>query len=85
MKIFKEEFFKTCLAFVDDILIKSMKRQDHISDLAVAFTRMRAVGLKLNPEKCVFRVTKGKILGYLVSSCQIKANSNKIQKILDME
>jgi hypothetical protein len=41
--------------------------------------------LKLNPEKCVFRVKKGKFLGCLVSTKGIKANLNKIEAILRME
>jgi hypothetical protein len=38
----------------------------------------------LNPEKCIFRVCQGKILGYLVSHRGIEANPNKIQAIMDM-
>jgi hypothetical protein len=40
--------------------------------------------LKLNPEKCVFRVTRGKVLGCLVSTKGIKANPDKIRAILQM-
>jgi hypothetical protein len=42
-------------------------------------------GLKLNLEKCVFRVKKGKFLGCLVSTKGIEANPNKIEAILWME
>jgi hypothetical protein len=41
--------------------------------------------LKLNPEKCVFGVKKGKFLGCLVSTKGIEANPNKIESILRME
>jgi hypothetical protein len=41
--------------------------------------------LKLNPEKCVFRVTKGKILGCLISVKRIEANPDKIRAIREME
>jgi ribonuclease HI len=40
--------------------------------------------LRLNPEKCVFGVRKGKILGYLVSHRGIEANPTKIQAIINM-
>jgi hypothetical protein len=46
---------------------------------------MRREGLKLNPEKCVFGVTKGKILGFLVSVKSIKVNPDKIKAIREME
>jgi hypothetical protein len=39
----------------------------------------------LNPEKCVFRVRKGKFLGCLVSTEGIEANPHKIEAILRME
>jgi hypothetical protein len=45
----------------------------------------RQVGLKLNPEKCVFGVKMGKFLGCLVSTKGIEANPSKIEAILRME
>jgi hypothetical protein len=41
--------------------------------------------LKLNPEKCVFRVTRGKVLGCLVSTKGIDASFDKIKAILQMQ
>jgi hypothetical protein len=46
---------------------------------------MRRAELKLNPEKCVFGVMKGKILGCLISTKRIKANLDKIRAIREME
>jgi hypothetical protein len=46
---------------------------------------MRESKLKLNPEKCVFGVKRGKVLGCLVSTKGIKANPNKIKVILQMQ
>jgi hypothetical protein len=51
---------KNILAYVDDIAVKSVQRRDHISDLAETFANLRAADLKLNPEKCVFGIHKGK-------------------------
>jgi hypothetical protein len=45
--------------YVDDLIVKSSSRANHVSDLAETFANMRRAGLKLNPEKCVFGVTKG--------------------------
>jgi ribonuclease HI len=53
--------------------------------LAETFANMRRVGLKLNPEKYVFGVTKGKILGCLISAKRIEAKSDKIRAIREME
>jgi hypothetical protein len=38
----------------------------------------------LNPEKCVFRVSKGKLLGSIMSECDIEANPEKIMAISNM-
>ena len=45
---------------------------------------LRRFNIRLNPEKCVFRVPKGKMLGYIVSECSIKANPKKITAISNM-
>jgi hypothetical protein len=45
---------------------------------------MREARLRLSPEKCIFGVRQGKVLGYLVSQRGIEANLNKIQAIMDM-
>ena len=37
--------------------------------------------MKSNPEKCVFRVLKGKLLGYIMSERGIEANPKKIKAI----
>jgi hypothetical protein len=65
--------------------VKSGDRASHVSDLAKTFANMRRAGLKLNPEKCVFGVTKGKILGCLISAKRIEANPDKIRAIREME
>jgi hypothetical protein len=60
------------------------KKESYISDLSETFTNMREKNLKLNPEKCVFRVTIGKVLGCLVSTKGIEASPYKIKAIIQM-
>jgi hypothetical protein len=62
-EVFKLQIGRNIQAYVDDLIVKSGDKANHISDLAETFANMRRVGLKLNLEKCVFGVTKGKILG----------------------
>jgi hypothetical protein len=59
-------------------------RRNHLADLAETFANMRDARLRLNPEKCVFSIRQGKILGYLVSHRGIEANPTKIQAIINM-
>jgi hypothetical protein len=51
---------RNILAYVDDIVVKSVQRKDHIGDLAETFANMRAANLKLNPEKLYSTFTRGK-------------------------
>jgi hypothetical protein len=51
---------RNILEYVDDIVVKSVQRKDHISDLAETFVNLRAANLRLNHEKCVSTFTKGK-------------------------
>jgi hypothetical protein len=66
---------------VDDIVVVSKKKENYFSDLVETFTNMREAKLKLNPEKCVFGVTRGKVLGCLISMKGIEANLDKIRAI----
>jgi hypothetical protein len=82
--VLKSQIDKNLLAYVNDIVVKSKKRQDHIQDLQETFTNLRKGNLKLNPEKCTFGVQKGKILGCIISTKGIDPNPDKVQAILNM-
>jgi hypothetical protein len=49
--------------------------------LHLVFDRLRATRTKLNPDKCIFGVSAGKLLGFLVSYRGIEANPEKIKVI----
>jgi hypothetical protein len=63
--------------------VKSTKQENHIADLQGTFANFRQAGQKLNPEKCVFGVKKGKFLGCLVSTKGIEANPSKIEAMME--
>ena len=54
-------------ASMDDMLVKSNFREDHLAHLRQAFQLMRLHHLWLDPDKCVFGVEFGNFLGFLVS------------------
>jgi hypothetical protein len=76
---------RNILAYVDDIVVKSIQRRDHIGNLAETFANLRAANLKLNPEKCIFGIHKGKVLKCLVSTKGVEANPNKIKVLIEMQ
>jgi hypothetical protein len=84
-RVLHSQIGRNVLTYVDDIIVKSTKQENHIADLQETFANFRQAGLKLNPEKCVFGVKKGKFLGCLVSTKGIEANPSKIEAILCME
>ena len=61
------QLWRNAEAYVDDIVVKSQKAKTLIQDLEETFASLNEVDLWLNPEKCVFGVPSGKLLGFLVS------------------
>jgi hypothetical protein len=62
-------------------VVKSKKHGDLLDDLKEAFNNLHKYKMLLNPNKCVFGVSSGKLLGYMVSSRGIDANPTKLEAI----
>ncbi|XP_057808573.1 uncharacterized protein LOC131023048 [Salvia miltiorrhiza] len=83
-KIFKEQLSKNISVYVDDMLVRSVRVEDHVSDLEEVFTVIRNNRLMLNPAKCTFGVTTEKFLGYKVTPAGIEVNTEKVKAIMEM-
>ena len=70
---------------MDDIVVKTNDRATLVQDLEETFANLHKINLKLNPEKCVFRVPSGELLGFFVSQRGIEANPDKIKAIEQIE
>ena len=70
--------------YVDDMIVKSNDREGHIANLRKFFEWIKVYRLRLNPQKCNFRVTTGKLLGILMSNWELEVDPSKIKVILDM-
>jgi hypothetical protein len=81
----KDQVTRNILSYVDGIVVVSKKKEKYLLDLAETFANLREAKLKLNPEKCMFEITRGKVLGCLVSMKGIEANPNKIKAISQMQ
>ncbi|WJZ81086.1 hypothetical protein VitviT2T_000944 [Vitis vinifera] len=82
--LFHDMMHRDVEVYVDDMIVKSRDRTDHLSALESFFERIRQFRLRLNPKKYTFGVTYGKLLGYMVSERGIEADPDKIRVILDM-
>src|SRR3954467_1258717 len=76
---------KTVEAYVDDVVVKSRHVESLVNDLGLTFDNLRKYDIKLNPEKCVFGVPAGKLLGFIVSGRGIEANPAKIRALSQLD
>ena len=65
--LFHDLIYQEVEVYVDDIIAKTKEPKDHLTCLKKLFDRLRKYKLRLNPSKCVFRVSSGKLLGYIIS------------------
>ena len=70
--------------YVDDMIVKANNREGHIVNLRKFFERIKEYRLRLNPQKCTFGITTGKLLGFLVSVRGIEDDPSMIKAILEM-
>lgn len=70
--------------YVDDMIAKSRDASNHLECLRKILDRARKYNLRLNPQKCFFGVTKGKVLGFIVSRRGIEVDPNKVKAIIEM-
>jgi len=84
LQVFRDLIGKTVEAYVDDIMVKSRKTSGLVADLDETFRCLKAKGIRLNLEKCVFGVPRGMLLGFIVSKRGIEANPEKVSTIANM-
>ena len=82
--LFHDMMHKDVEVYVDDMIVKSRDSSDHLAALQRFFERIRRFRLRLNPKKCTFGVTSGKLLGHIVSERGIEVAPKKTRVILDM-
>jgi hypothetical protein len=71
--------------YIGDIVIKSMVFKSHFFDMCVAFERMKRYGLRMNPLKCAFGVSAGRLLGFIVHEHRIQIDLKKVESIKALE
>ncbi|KAF5796121.1 putative nucleotidyltransferase, Ribonuclease H [Helianthus annuus] len=83
--MFKDKLGETMEVYIDDMVVKSKKAEDHLRDIKGAFDILDQYNMKLNPAKCHFGVGAGKFLGYMVTKRGIEASPEQIKAILDIK
>ena len=81
---FEPQLHRNMEAYMDDIVVKTKDKATLVQDLEETFVNLHKINLKLNPEKCVFGVPSGKLLGFFVSqhgSKQIPTRSKRLSRL----
>ena len=84
-KFLLKQLGRNAHVYVDNIVVNTEKHDTLLEDLEEIFENLRRFQIKLNPEKCVFGVPAGQLLGFLVSERGIECNPVKIKAIDRME
>src|SRR5262249_29458706 len=84
MAIFHDMMHIHMEVYMDDVFVKSRIREGHADVLRTVLQRSKEHQLKMNPKKCVFGVSSGKLLGFIVSKRGIEIAPGKAQAIAEM-
>jgi hypothetical protein len=67
--------------YIDDVVVKSVGFEEHMTDLKLSLERIKKNGLWMNPLKYAFGVTSRRFLGYVVHKYGIQIDPEKIESI----
>ena len=77
-KMFTNQIGRNVPIYVDDMLVKSRREDDHLKDLKETFNTFCSYNMKLNPSKSAFGMMAGKFLGFMMSRRGIEAKPDKL-------
>ena len=83
-KMFAHQIGRSVQVYMDDMLVKSLRENNHLDNLQETFDTLRSYNMKLNPSKCVFEVTARKFSGFMVSQRGIEVNPEKVRAIMEL-
>lgn len=83
--VLKNYINKTCVVYLDDILIFSTSLKEHIINLKNILDRLKSAGLKIQIDKCNFLKKETEFLGHILTPEGIKPNPNKIEIIKSLK
>jgi hypothetical protein len=82
-KVLKQFLGKFVVIYLDDILIFSMSKEEHLEHVNKVLQRLKEEALLINLKKCMFLQKELVYLGFVVSKEGLKMDSEKVKVILD--
>ena len=79
--MFRDKIGQTVEVYINDMVVKSKREARHIKDLQGVFEVLQQHKLRLNTNKCAFRVRASKFLGYLITNRGIEVNPKQIEAV----
>ena len=83
--MFEPQLGKNIEIYIDDMVVKSKAKSEHVNDLGNIFNILKRHKLRLNASKCSFGVGLGKFLGYMVTHRGVEVNPDQIKAINDLQ
>ena len=74
---------KTCMVYMDDILVYSKNKEDHADHLAEVLELLREAKLYAKLSKCTFAQPETRFLGHVISDKGIAVDPKKIEIIMN--
>ena len=68
----------------DDVMVHGETEEEHDQNLLQVLNKCREIGLKLNPEKCVFGQSEVKFYGNIVGNTGLKVDLEKVKAIVNL-
>jgi hypothetical protein len=81
---FRELINKCVVVYLEDVIVYSKNREEHIQHLSQIFERCRKYNISLNPKKTIFDVEEGKMLGHIISQEGIHIDPERIKAITQL-
>jgi hypothetical protein len=81
--VFMNELDKFVVVFIDDILIYSKRKAEHVKHLRIVLQRLRDHKLYAKFSKCEFSLDSVKFLGHTISKEGISVDASKVQEVMD--
>ena len=80
-RMFKEQIGEMVEVYIDDMVVKSKRGEEHAPNFVEVFKILRQHKLHLNVDKSVFGVGSSKFLGYIITTQEIEVNPDQITTI----
>ena len=73
--------WKSCLLYLDDIIVYSRTFEEHVSHLGEVLDRIQEAGMKLKPSKCQLFCPEVSFLGHIIGRDGVRTDPTKTEAI----